>query len=109
MPGDELRLRHAGDRGKHWSGIGHVVKLPDNYGDEVGIEFKSAGGAPTDYNTNYIVEYVWKSTSFDRYSIAANFEFHTFFDIISFTGCKLHCESLLLMKTLSPVTFITDC
>jgi regulator of nonsense transcripts 1 len=56
-----------GDRGKHWSGIGHVVKLPDNYGDEVGIEFKSAGGAPTDFNTNYVVEYVWKSTSFDRY------------------------------------------
>lgn len=67
MPGDELRLRHIGDRGKVWSGVGHVVKLPDNYGDEVGIEFKSAGGAPTDSYSNYVVEYVWKATSFDRF------------------------------------------
>lgn len=29
MHGDELRLRYLGD--KMWSGVGHVIKIPDNY------------------------------------------------------------------------------
>lgn len=67
MQGDELRLKYQGELHKPWSGVGHVVKLPDNYSDEVGIELKSSSGVPTDYTTNFSVDFVWKSTSFDRY------------------------------------------
>ncbi|CAG0894471.1 unnamed protein product [Darwinula stevensoni] len=40
MHGDELRLRYLGEYGKPWSGVGHVIKIPDNYGEDVGIELK---------------------------------------------------------------------
>ena len=70
MHGDELRLRYAGDRNKPWSGVGHVIKIPDNFGDEVGIEIKSGSSIPTDCKTNYAVDYVWKATSFDRMQAA---------------------------------------
>ena len=39
MSGDELRLRYLGDLQKPWSGVGHVVKIPDHFGDEVAIFF----------------------------------------------------------------------
>ena len=66
-----LRLKHVdGDaQGKQWSGVGHVVKVPDNFGDEVGIEMKSSGGVPTEYKRGYIVDFVWKATSFDRMQV----------------------------------------
>ena len=64
MPGDELRLRYNGDGHKPWSGVGHVIKVPNNYGEEVGIELKIGTGAPTEYSKDFVVEFVWKSTSF---------------------------------------------
>jgi regulator of nonsense transcripts 1 len=66
MHGDELRLRYVGDAGKHWSVIGHVIKIPDNFSEEVGIELKCNLSVPTDISSNFILDYVWKSTSFDR-------------------------------------------
>ena len=30
MQGDELRLRYLGDLQEPWSGVGHVVKIPDS-------------------------------------------------------------------------------
>ncbi|XP_070541842.1 regulator of nonsense transcripts 1-like [Ptychodera flava] len=66
MHGDELRIRYLGELHKPWSGVGHVVKIPDNYGDEVGIELKSNAGAPLECTHNFVVDFVWKSTSFDR-------------------------------------------
>lgn len=39
---------------------------PAGFGEEVGLELKSNGGVPTDVNHNYSVDFVWKSTSFDR-------------------------------------------
>ena len=67
MSGDELRLRYLGDLQKPWSGVGHVIRVPDGFGeDEVGIELKSNQGAPTGCSTNFVVDFVWKSTSFDR-------------------------------------------
>ena len=47
MHGDELRLRYLGDVHKPWSGVGHVIKIPDNFGEDVGIELKSNIGVPT--------------------------------------------------------------
>lgn len=66
MHGDELRLRYLGEMHKAWSGVGHVIKIPDNYGEEVGIELKSSSGAPTECTSNFVVDFIWKSTSFDR-------------------------------------------
>ena len=65
MHGDELRLRYMGDSKQAWSIVGHVIKIPDNFGDEVGIEIK-ATSVPTEYTTNFAIDFVWKSTSFDR-------------------------------------------
>ena len=30
MHGDELRLRYLGDLHKPWSGVSHVIKIPDS-------------------------------------------------------------------------------
>lgn len=76
MHGDELCLRYnyncdssvadGSSSGRFWSGVGHVIKIPDNYSEEVGIEMKSNFNVPTDKHTGFVVEFVWKSTSFDR-------------------------------------------
>ena len=65
MHGDELRLKYVGDA-KSWSGVGHVIKIPDNFSEEVGIEMKSNLCVPTECSNNFVLDYVWKSTSFDR-------------------------------------------
>lgn len=67
MAGDELRLKYSGELHKKWEAIGNVVKLPDNHGDEVGLELRSgANSAPIECTHNFTVEYVWKSITFDR-------------------------------------------
>lgn len=72
MHGDELCLRYnynivsSESSLRFWSGVGHVIKIPDNYSEEVGIEMKSNFNVPTDKHTGFVVEFVWKSTSFDR-------------------------------------------
>ena len=70
MHGDELRLRYIGDGAKSWTGVGHVIKIPDNYSDEVGIELKCNIGVPSSHSSGFIVDFVWKSTSFDRMQTA---------------------------------------
>lgn len=70
MHGDELRLRYLGELHKPWSGVGHVIKIPDNYSDEVAIELKSNAGVPVECTHNFVVDFVWKSTSFDRMQAA---------------------------------------
>ncbi|KRX44379.1 Regulator of nonsense transcripts 1 [Trichinella sp. T6] len=70
MTGDELRLNSNFD-GKVWRASGHVIKVPDNFGEEVGIELINAHDAPPpDVTYGYSVDFVWKSTSFDRMFIA---------------------------------------
>ncbi|KAJ3594968.1 hypothetical protein NHX12_004273 [Muraenolepis orangiensis] len=66
MQGDEICLRYIGDSASSWKGIGHVIKVPDNYGDEIAIELRSSAGAPVEVPHNFQVDFVWKSTSFDR-------------------------------------------
>uniref|UniRef100_A0A8C4SLR0 ATP-dependent helicase RENT1 n=1 Tax=Erpetoichthys calabaricus TaxID=27687 RepID=A0A8C4SLR0_ERPCA len=66
MQGDEICLRYKGDLAPLWKGIGHVIKVPDNYGDEIAIELRSSVGAPVEVPHNFQVDFVWKSTSFDR-------------------------------------------
>lgn len=70
MAGDELRIRYIGELHKPWQGVGHVIKVPNNYGEEVGIELRSNLGAPIECTHNFCVDFVWKSTSFDRMQAA---------------------------------------
>ncbi|KAL0019947.1 hypothetical protein WJX79_002722 [Trebouxia sp. C0005] len=68
MPGDELKLKHPcpgdGRQGK-WEATGHIVKLQDS-SEEVTMELRDSQKLPIDTTTGFVVEYVWKSTSFDR-------------------------------------------
>ena len=64
--GDELCLRYRGELHDAWQATGHVIKIPNNVSDEVALELTRAGRAPTDCTHNFSVDFVWKSTSFDR-------------------------------------------
>ena len=45
--------------------LGHVIKVPNHVSEEVGIELRNSG-VPTDVTHNFCLEFVWKSTTFDR-------------------------------------------
>ena len=66
MVGDELRLKLGEGakfyHGKEWEGTGYVKSILDG---EIEIEMKG-GDVPDKIADDYIVEYIWKSTSFDR-------------------------------------------
>jgi regulator of nonsense transcripts 1 len=62
--GDELKVRYDGDVLK-WYDEGHVIKVGSSANDEIGIELKE-GNAPIDIVTGFVVEFVWKATSFER-------------------------------------------
>ncbi|XP_034672274.1 regulator of nonsense transcripts 1 homolog [Drosophila subobscura] len=66
MHGDELRLRYVGEMYSPWNEIGHVIKVPDNFGDDIGLELKSSTNAPVKCSSNFSVDFIWKCTSFDR-------------------------------------------
>lgn len=66
MHGDELRLRYVGELYNPWNEIGHVIKVPDNFGDDVGLELKCFSNAPVKCTSNFSVDFIWKGTSFDR-------------------------------------------
>ncbi|KAG9127213.1 ATP-dependent helicase NAM7 [Ceratobasidium sp. 392] len=68
--GDELRLRYHGDGHNSWEGSGHVLKIPNNVSDEIGLELRRNDGVPVDCTHNFSVDFVWKSTSFDRMQLA---------------------------------------
>ncbi|KAI3689592.1 hypothetical protein L2E82_47554 [Cichorium intybus] len=65
VPGDELRLRYSGDAAHPaWQSVGHVIKLTAQ--EEVALELRASQGVPCDVNHGFSVDFVWKSTSFDR-------------------------------------------
>lgn len=67
MIGDELRLKlgQGGQYlyGKAWEGVGYVKNIIDG---EVEMELKTVGNVPDSIAEDFVVEYIWKSTSFDR-------------------------------------------
>jgi len=71
--GDELIIRYEEDN-RNWKGIGNVNKLPDNFGEEIGLtlKFGSSNQAPLDCTRGFAVEFVWKSISFNRMKAALN-------------------------------------
>eukprot|EP00762_Andalucia_godoyi_P002687 ANDGO_03276.mRNA.1 Regulator of nonsense transcripts 1 homolog len=66
VPGDELKLRHQGDAAHDaWEAVGHIVRLTST--EEVALEIHSPHSPiPVDLSSNFSVDFVWKSTSFDR-------------------------------------------
>mmetsp|Transcript_30769 Transcript_30769/g.65143 ORF Transcript_30769/g.65143 Transcript_30769/m.65143 type:complete len:1081 (-) Transcript_30769:323-3565(-) len=77
VPGDELRLRlnssaysNLGDtEDAGWSAVGHVSKITAN--EEVALELRGTQNVgPWDVSHGFSVEFVWKSTSFDRMQAA---------------------------------------
>ncbi|KAG8898911.1 hypothetical protein FRB99_007071 [Tulasnella sp. 403] len=68
--GDELRLKYQGELRGPWEGTGHVIKVPNNISDEIALELRRAENVPTDCTHNFTVDFVWKSTSFDRMQLA---------------------------------------
>lgn len=66
--GDELRLK-LGDGAKYlygrsWEGIGYCRSIVDG---EVELEMRqTTSSVPDNITDDYVVEYIWKSTSFDR-------------------------------------------
>jgi regulator of nonsense transcripts 1 len=69
VPGDELLLRYPGTDGvtKPWECVGHVVRIQN---EEVALELRSNAGCPIDISRGFCVDFVWKSTSFDRMQMA---------------------------------------
>ena len=47
--------------------MGQVVKFAST--EEVVLELRSNANVPTDVSTGYSVDFVWKSTSFDRMQV----------------------------------------
>ena len=47
-----------------WKSRGHIVRITQT--EEICLEVKSPKGIPVETDLKYIVEFVWKSTSFDR-------------------------------------------
>lgn len=79
--GDELRLKlvGAGMKGwatmggaddKLWEGVGSVIKVPNSDSEEVCVELRRSDNVPTDCTHGYVVDFVWKATSFDRMQVA---------------------------------------
>lgn len=90
--GDELLLRYSGELVKEpWEGTGHVIKIPNSeyethtlhpplklikcslvldLSDEVVLELARDDKTPTHCTHNFTVDFVWKSTSFDRMQLA---------------------------------------
>ncbi|CAG8908129.1 unnamed protein product [Penicillium egyptiacum] len=71
--GDEMRIKYNGELRPKWEGVGYVIKIPNNQSDEVTIELRAKGdhkSVPTECTHNFMADYVWKSTSFDRMQCA---------------------------------------
>jgi len=67
MVGDELRIK-LGDgaqfyHGSEWEGTGYVKDIVDG---EVEMEMKGGTDVPDKITDDFLVQYIWKSTSFDR-------------------------------------------
>ena len=54
------------------AGVCKYLNCCSDYGDEVAIELKSNAGVPSDCTHNFVVDFVWKSTSFDRWVLHFN-------------------------------------
>lgn len=63
VAGDELKLNYN-DGIRKWSSVGHVIEKPNS--EEVALELRNGAGAPVESTHGFSVEFVWKSTTYDR-------------------------------------------
>eukprot|EP00053_Salpingoeca_punica_P018610 m.183108 g.183108 ORF g.183108 m.183108 type:complete len:1045 (+) comp17467_c0_seq2:72-3206(+) len=66
MCGDEVNLKYCGEMRRPWQGVGNVIKVPNGHSDEVCVELRSSANVPVECTHNFLLEFVWKSTTFDR-------------------------------------------
>jgi regulator of nonsense transcripts 1 len=66
VPGDELKLKFDQDGVTKWKSRGHIVRITPE--EEICLELKSPSKPPD--SSKFTVEFVWKSTSFDRMKLA---------------------------------------
>lgn len=70
--GDELKLSYMYSNGTEWSCQGHISRLYNT--EEIALELRTVTNAYGPWNDNitkgYTVEFVWKSTAFDRMQAA---------------------------------------
>lgn len=45
-------------------------RLTTDVSDEIGLELRKSEGVPTEITHNFVADFVWKSTSFDRMQLA---------------------------------------
>jgi len=67
VPGDELKLRYEAVGSARWEGSGNVLRQVDN---EISLEMRSNHKVPTGASDGFSLDFVWKSTSFDRMQVA---------------------------------------
>ncbi|KAL0592100.1 hypothetical protein ABG067_000753 [Albugo candida] len=87
VPGDEIRLRLGPSSillyGGEWEGSGHVLRIEES---EVTMEMRN-NVVPVEITDGFLVDFVWKATSFDRMQAAMK----TFaVDDTSLTGYLYH-------------------
>jgi regulator of nonsense transcripts 1 len=68
VPGDELKIKCEIDGTTTWKSRGHIVKITTT--EEICLELKNSKNPPTDPDKKFTIEFVWKSTSFDRMKYA---------------------------------------
>lgn len=68
VPGDELKLLFEVDGNIKWKSRGTIIKITQN--EEICLELKNTKGVPNDPDCRFTVEFIWKSTSFDRMRLA---------------------------------------
>jgi regulator of nonsense transcripts 1 len=64
VPGDELKIKCGTDGVTSWKSRGHIVKITAT--EEICLELKNSKSPPTDIDSKFTIEFIWKSTSFDR-------------------------------------------
>ncbi|QDZ18536.1 RNA helicase UPF1 [Chloropicon primus] len=68
MQGDELELRWKGPT-REWSAVGNVLRVT-NATEEISLEIRNQKWFPEHDSTGYSVDFIWKSTPYDRMQAA---------------------------------------
>ena len=66
-PGDEVEISHPL---RSWKATGAVVRVPATFTEEISVEIRSTNYVPTELTTGFHIQFVWKSTSYDRMQLA---------------------------------------
>ena len=68
VTGDELKISYDLEGVTKWKSRGTIVKISSN--EEICLELKNARNIPDDPKIKFTIEFIWKSTSFDRQRLA---------------------------------------